>query len=180
LVPIWATARSGASANVRNIVILDASGVGLGRRVADVLSADSSIRTRGAPAPDPVVRVVSKADVSAAEDSATHEVMRPGSFVGYLVLDDSVLAGTRINYAGRNASSIAEIDKIRSAVRQAVTMDRLQREGVKPETINQISKMTLRMPAVRIDERGRSGSGTAGVFLGIGIGILLMMSITFH
>jgi ABC-2 type transport system permease protein len=135
---------------------------------------------RGTATATPQVRVVTPAALPAAEDSATREVMRPKSIVGYLVLDDSTLSAKRARYAGRNASSIVETEKLQSAVRQAMTSVLLQREGVKPETIAQVSNLSLSMPATRIDERGKGGSGQAAVFLGIGIGILLLMSIVFH
>ena len=39
---------------------------------------------------------------------------------------------------------------------------------------------TFRLTSERITERGRSGSGTGGVFAGIIVGVLLFMSIVFH
>jgi ABC-2 type transport system permease protein len=179
LVPVWVTARSAAGSDTRNIVILDATGTGLGQRVADVLMRDTSLASTGSSAV-PHVRVVSPASLPAAEDSAMHEAMRPKSIVGYLVLDDSALSAKRVRYAGRNASSIVETEKLQSAVRQALTTVLLQREGVRPETIAQVSNLSLKMPATRIDERGKGGSGQAAVILGIGIGVLLLMSIVLH
>jgi ABC-2 type transport system permease protein len=184
LIPAWVTARSAAGTASRNIVILDATGTGLGKRVADILTRDStatpSARAAAAAAPQPQVREVTAAALPAAEDAATHEVMRPNNVVGYLVLDDSTLATRRIRYAGRNASSIVDTDKLKAAVRQAFATVMLQREGVKPETIALISNLSLSMSQTRIDERGKGGSGQAAIFLGVGIGILLLMSIIFH
>ena len=182
LIPAWVTARSAAGTGSRNIVILDATGTGLGKRVADILTSDTTaaLRARAADAPKPQVREVTAAALPAAEDSATHEVMRPNNVVGYLVLDDSTLSTRRIRYAGRNASSIVDTDKLKSAVRQAFATVMLQREGVKPETIALISNLSLSMSQTRIDERGKGGSGQAAIFLGVGIGVLLLMSIIFH
>jgi ABC-2 type transport system permease protein len=128
----------------------------------------------------PRVREVTPAELPAAEDAATKEVMRPKSITGYLVLDDSTLSTRRVRYAGRNASTIVDMDRLKQAVRQAMTGMLLQREGVKPETIALVSNLSLAMPATRIDDHGKGGSGQAAVFLGIGIGILLLMSIVFH
>lgn len=182
LIPAWVTARSAAGTASRNIVILDATGSGLGKRVADVLTRDTTAAPARstAPTPEPQVREVTAAALPAAEDAATREVMRPNGVVGYLVLDDSTLATRRIRYAGRNASSIVDTDKLKAAVRQAFATVMLQREGVKPETIALISNLSLNMSQTRIDERGKGGSGQAAVFLGVGIGILLLMSIIFH
>ena len=182
LIPAWVTARSAAGTASRNIVILDATGSGLGKRVADVLTRDTTAAPARstAPTPEPQVREVTAAALPAAEDAATREVMRPNGVVGYLVLDDSTLTTRRIRYAGRNASSIVDTDKLKAAVRQAFATVMLQREGVKPETIALISNLSLNMSQTRIDERGKGGSGQAAVFLGVGIGILLLMSIIFH
>jgi ABC-2 type transport system permease protein len=188
LVPAWVAARSAAGAASRNVLILDATGSGLGRKVADILIADSSgtrvtKSSRGeAITADatPRVRELTAAELPAAEAAATKEVMKPKSISGYLVLDDSTLSSRRVRYAGRNASSIVDMDKLKSAVRQAMTSVLLQRDGVKPETIALVSNLSLSMPTARIDERGKGGSGQAAVFLGVGIGILLLMSIVFH
>jgi len=51
---------------------------------------------------------------------------------------------------------------------------------VKPETISLIINHSLSMSQTRIDERGKGGSGQAAIFLGVGIGVLLLMSIIFH
>ena len=181
LVPVYFSSRAVGAAGGRHIVILDATSAGLGQRVATLLRPDSArAPVDEAAAAGPEVRVVTPATLPNAEAEATKEVMKPKSFVGYVVLDDSTLAGARARYAGRNASSLAELDRIRSAVRQAVMMVRLEQEGVRPQTIAQVSRLPLRMPAVRIDERGRGASGQAGFFLGIGIGVLLLMSILMH
>ena len=180
LIPLWVTARSAAGASVRNIVILDATSTGLGKTVADVLMRDTAGTPNAAALPTPQVREVTPAQLAAAEDSATREVMKPNSIEGYLVLDDSTVSDRRLRYAGRNASSIVDMEKLKTAARQAFTGMMLRREGVKPETIALISNLSLNMPATRIDERGKGASAQAAVFLGIGIGILLLMSIIFH
>jgi ABC-2 type transport system permease protein len=181
LVPVYVSAKAAGASSVRNIAILDASTAQLGARIADVLASDSSAMRRGGPAPTRLqVRVVAPNALAATEDSLTREVMRPNSLTGYLLVDDSTLSGARARYAGRNASSLPEVDKLRSAVRQAVMAIRLEREGVRASTIAELNKLPLRMPTQRIDERGRGSSGQAGFFLGIGIGVLLLMSIIFH
>ncbi|MFL5612905.1 MAG: ABC transporter permease [Gemmatimonadaceae bacterium] len=182
LIPAWVTARSAAGGSSRNIIILDATGTGLGKRVADVLTRDTTaVSSRKAePLPTPEVREVTAAALPAAEDSATRAVMNPKGVVGYLVLDDSTTSSRKARYAGRNASSIVDTDKLKAAVREAFTGIMLQREGVKPETIALISNLSLNMSQTRIDERGKGGSGQAAIFLGVGIGILLLMSIIFH
>jgi ABC-2 type transport system permease protein len=59
-------------------------------------------------------------------------------------------------------------------------MVRLEREGVRPDVVNDIARTTFHLTSERLTERGRSGSGQAGLFAGIAIGLLLFMSIAIH
>ena len=180
LFPLYLASRSGASTSVRHITILDATGAGLGERVAKSLMTDSTIAPVAGDTVAPRVVNVTPAELPAREQAAAAEVQRPKHIAGYLVLTDSTLAGKTARYAGRNASTIGDMDKLRSALRQEVMMARLEREGVRKEIVNDLATTTLRLNSERLTERGRSGSGTAGIFAGISVAILLFMSIVFH
>ena len=180
LFPLYLASRSGASTSVRHITILDATGAGLGERVAKSLMTDSTIAPVAGDTVAPRVVNVTPAELPAREQAAAAEVQRPKHIAGYLVLTDSTLAGKSARYAGRNASTIGDMDKLRSALRQEVMMARLEREGVRKEIVNDLATTTLRLNSERLTERGRSGSGTAGIFAGISVAILLFMSIVFH
>src|ERR1051325_323638 len=125
LLPLYMTSRGGASANIRKVRIIDATGAGGGRGVAASIRADSSIADSVA---GPFVVNVTAADLKKAEDDAAAEVMKPKSLAGYLVLDDSTLSGKRARYAGRNAATISDMDRIESASRQSVMVVRLEQE----------------------------------------------------
>jgi ABC-2 type transport system permease protein len=180
LVPLYLTSKGSASSNVRHIAILDATGVGLGDRVAKALMADSTLRAPGADSIQPRVVVVSPTDLAAKEAAATSEVKKPKHIVGYLVLSDSTLAGRVARYAGRNASTISDMEKLTTILRQEVMMVRLEREGVKEGIVDELAKTRLRVSSERLSERGRSGSGAAGIFGGIMVGVMLLMSILIH
>jgi len=172
-------ARSGASSTVRHIAIVDATGAGLGVRIANALMADSSL---GNPADTlrPSVRVVSAAELPAAEAAAMAEVRQPKNLTGYLVLDDSTLKGVSARYAGRNASSIGDISKLESVLREQVMMMRLEREGVRQDIVGDLARNRLRFEPERVTDSGKGGSGLAGVAVGFAIGIILFMSILIH
>ena len=180
LFPMYMASRSGASDAVRHITILDATGAGLGDRVARALMTDSSLAQVAGDTVAPRVVSVTPAELPAREQAVASEVQLPKHIVGYLVLTDSALAGKSARYAGRNASTIGDVDKLRSAVRNEVMIARLEREGVRKEVVSDIATTTFRLNAERLTERGRSGSGTAGIFAGISVAILLFMSIVFH
>ncbi|HVX39385.1 MAG TPA: ABC transporter permease [Gemmatimonadaceae bacterium] len=178
LIPTYMSARGGVSASFRHIRILDATGAGLGDRVATLLQADTT--AKGDTVSGPFVQAVAPGQLAAAESSAVREVMTPKSLTGYLVLDDSTLAGKRARYAGRNASSVTDMDKLESAVRQSVMMVRLEHEGVNKQTIDDLAKSKLQLASERLTEKGRGGSGLSGLFAGVIVGVMLLMAIIVH
>jgi ABC-2 type transport system permease protein len=179
-ISVLVAAKSSASTNVRHIAILDASGAGLGQRVANALEADSSLKGPKSDSIAPRVQVVTLANLAQAESTATAEVRQPNHIVGYLALTDSTVTGVSARYAGRNASSITDIDKLGDVLRREVMMMRLQREGVRQDIVGDLARNRLRLSSERLTESGRGGSGMAGVALGFGIAILLFMSILIH
>lgn len=177
LVPIYVAAKSGTSPTSRKIRILDATGTGLGDRIATTFRIDKTLSDT---VTGPFVVAVTKDQLTKAEEDAAREVMSPKGLTGYLVVDDSTLSGNRARYVGRNASSLGEMDQLRTALRQAVTVTRLEREGVRPEIIQQVSKNSLQMATEKLTEKGRGGGGLAGLLGGVIVGILLLMSIIMH
>src|SRR5687768_166430 len=107
--PAYLSLRSRASRDVGRIAILDATGAGLGARVARAIAAPAadSAASAGVTAATPGarVRVVAEAELARAESLATAEVVRKETR-GYLVLTAATLAGDSARYAGRNASSL--------------------------------------------------------------------------
>ncbi len=179
LFPIYMASRGGASGSIRHITIIDATGAGLGDRVATALVNDKSL-SAAADSVKPRVEAVSAADLAAKEAAATVEVEQPGHITGYVVLDDSTLTGESARYAGRDASSISDMDKLTSVIREELMMVRLEREGVRQDIVGALARTHLKLNSERLSERGRSGSGTAGLFAGLGVGIMLLMLIVIH
>lgn len=180
MLPIFMSSRGGASAAVRHITIIDATGVGIGDRVASVLMADSALAQATHDSIKPRVVVATAADLAAKEAEATAEVRQTNHIVGYLVLDDSTLAGRSARYAGRNASTMSDMEKLTGILREQVMMFRLERGGVRPELVGDLARKRLQLSSERLSDRGRSASGVAGLFAGIIVGVLLLMSILIH
>ncbi|HEV8217622.1 MAG TPA: ABC transporter permease [Gemmatimonadaceae bacterium] len=178
--PLYIAAKSGASTAIRHITILDATGTGLGDRIAKSLMTDSTIARISDDTVATRVVNTTAADLPAREQAAADEVKLPNHSTGYLVLTDSTLNGKSARYSGRNASTIGDMDKLRSIVRQEVMVSRLEREGVRKDIVNDLATSTFRLNSERLTERGRGGSGQAGIFAGISVGLLLFMSIVFH
>ena len=174
IVPAWLSLRSGGIADLSETVIVDASGAGLGDRLADALATGSArMRTR------PEVRIVAPGDVAQAESLLTHDVMQR-VHSGYLVVDRETLAGERARYAGRAATSLPAIDRLRTTVRNVVMAARLETAGIDPEIARNMTLLPLRLESERITERGRGGSGRVNAIFSFGLAFLLYMSILLY
>ncbi len=182
LLPAWLALRTSATNDLNRIIVLDASGAELGQSVLANLKLDSvAARKQDSLAPfKPSLRIVTPSELAAAEERATGEIQKLHSYVGYLALRDSTLVTGRAHYAGRNASSIADMTRLESALRQSAMVVRLGREGVRPEVIKDISKFRTDIATERISEKGKSGSASAAIGVGFFLAFMLYMSIMLH
>jgi ABC-2 type transport system permease protein len=174
IVPAWLASRSKATSEVYNTAILDATGTDFGHRLAVAIAGDSTN-----PARMPTVRLVTPSQLTQAESVATRDVM--GNIKsGYIVVNQQTVAGEAARYAGRNATSLADMEKIRGAIRETILASRLQKVGLDNSKMKEITFIPLDFSAERITERGRGGSGMASVLFGFAIGFLLYMSIVIY
>ncbi len=174
IVPAWLSSRSKATSDIYNTTILDATANGFGHRLAINIAGDSTI-----PGRVPEVRVVAPSMLTRAESTATHEVMDKEK-TGYVVVDQQTLAGESARYAGRNATSIADMAQIKSAIRETILASRLEKVGLDNSRMKEITFIPLDFSTERITEKGRVGSGIASVMFGFAIGFLLYASIVIY
>lgn len=178
ILPGVLAARTKASSNAGNIVIIDASGTELGARVRARLSLPGAEDPPGGK-PAPSLKVVDRAGLAAAESLATKTVIAKDR-VGYLVLTDSTALGQRARYSGRNASTISDMQLLREAVRQTVLSMRFEKEGIDRGKIEALSSVRIQIDAERLDERGRGNSGIGSLILGYLVAFLLYMMIALY
>lgn len=174
IVPAWMASKSKATSDVYNTTILDATGTGFGHRLAVNIAGDTTISGRM-----PLVRIIAPSELSQAESVATREVMHKDK-TGYMVVNQQTLAGESARYAGSNATSIADMTQIKSAIRQTILASRLEKVGLDNEKMKEITFIPLDFSTERITERGRGGSGMASVLFGFAIGFLLYLSIVIY
>jgi ABC-2 type transport system permease protein len=174
ILPAIIARRTKASEDVAQIVVLDATGHGVGHRIADGLSfgitGDTS-RTR--------VQELSTHRLAEAESLATHAVMR-GELKGFLVLDSAATEGRRVRYAGRNASAEADMEMLRRVVRESVMQTRLEMAGVDPGRSAALVRTRLEFDLERITERGRGGSARVSVIMALIIVVILYMALMLY
>ena len=174
IIPAYMAKGRTASTEFTNAIILDATKAGIGQRVADAMSVG---RVPGSAAPN--VRVVAPAELSQAESTSTRLVMNKQAS-GYLVLTDQTLNGEELHYAGRNATSITDMERLRSTVKETIISQRLEKEGVRPARLKELTFMPLRLNAERITDKGRGGSGTVSIIFAGVVAFLLYMSIVLY
>lgn len=174
IVPAWMASKSTSTTDVYNTTILDATGTGFGHRLAVNIAGDTTI-----PGRMPIVKVLAPSELTQAESLATREVMRKEKS-GYVVVNQQTLAGESARYAGTNATSLADMTQIKSAIRQTILSTRLQKVGLNDQQMREITFIPLDFSTERITERGRAGSGMASVLFGFAIGFLLYLSIVVY
>ena len=170
ILPAYMATMTRPSKNVANIVILDASGTGLGDRIAQQLGSSGRITQ---------IRTVAPAGIALAESTATREVINK-TVEGYLVVDALTQSGERARYAGRNASTIPDIDRLQDATRGAVLAMRFEAAGLDAQKVQSLSRMHLKLDAERLTKEGRGASGKGNVALAYVMALLLYMSIILY
>ena len=194
ILPTYMTTRGLKNAHVASLHILDATGTGLGHRVAERLSKQGhgdSVATLGGGVgaargirtePDVIPSVVDDVNppkLAMAESLATKDVMRNLS-PGYLVLDSATLSSYKARYAGRNASAVGEMEMMQTAIRQSIIASRLEGAGIKPERIDALTDVKVDLSSVRLDERGRGDSGIVSFIFGAIVAFMLYMMIMLY
>lgn len=175
ILPAVLAVKQGTSKAATNVVLLDATGVGVGDRVRTAMSGGLQATDSSSAS----VRVVEPSQLAQAETLVTREVVA-GTHTGYLVLDTAVIGGGTARYAGRNAASEQDMDLLRSAVRQALLTQRLQAAGLDAMQVQRLTAVRTGFKAEKLDERGRGGSGIGSVIFGYLIAFLLYMMIALY
>jgi ABC-2 type transport system permease protein len=172
---------SGAPRRSPNVVVIDATAPvsALGGPRPGRLAPARPNRRGATPAAVPAGGDVAAAGVDEAQRAATLAVVRKER-EGVLVLDSLTLRGARASYAGRNASSLGDVERIRDVVRREVLTVRLMREGLPAERVSALTGPRLRLATERITDGGKGGSGAGGVIVATVVAFLLYLMILLY
>lgn len=177
ILPGYLSIRGIREARVSNVRIVDATGAGLGARIAEKLVPASLQATEaGARAQ---VDVVQMSELPALEETLVAAVMAR-DLVGYLIVDTATMASGRARYAGRNAGSVGEVEAVETAVRAALLSSRIESAGIDATTAESLTQLRVRLQSERITDTGKGGSGLAGAIFGFAIAFLLYISIILY
>jgi len=166
--------RSEGSRDVARIDVIDATGTGLGARVADALSEKYPLSRA------PYVRTVDPSKVLVEEDRSVLRVQRD-EVLGALVLDSTTIKGDSVRYAGRNAGSQMDVDAIHNVVRNVVLADQMATAGIDAKQVDRFSHIRLDLHTRKIGDKGvETGNPLALILLGYCVALLLYMMIVVY
>ena len=174
ILPAYLAVKQRPADTLANVIVLDATGTALGTRVADAL-------TKAYPKSHaPRVKNVAPDQLTASEDSAVAAVVRK-EVDGFIVLDSSTTANKSVTYAGRNASSVNDVQALMSIVKQQVMAQRLEHEGLDPTRVTAITEQKLDTKTEKIGNNGReTGGGTGNLIFGYIVAFLLYFMIALY
>jgi ABC-2 type transport system permease protein len=166
--------RSEGSRDVARIDVIDATGTGLGARVADALREKYPLSRA------PYVRTVDPSKVLVEEDRSVLRVQRD-EVLGALVLDSTTIKGDSVRYAGRNAGSQMDVDAIHNVVRNVVLADQMATAGIDAKQVDRFSHIRLDLHTRKIGDKGvETGNPLALILLGYCVALLLYMMIVVY
>jgi len=178
ILPAVLSVKSMREAKIGSVRIVDVTGTQLGERVLQRLTAATSLQNTTVDS-ELALDNVTAAQLAAHEDSLTLLVQQD-SLTGYLVLDSLTLAGRSARYAGRNAGSVGEGERVEAAVRAALFIHSAEQAGVDSTVAESLTRLRVQLRTERITDKGRGGSGLASAIFGFGIAFLLYMSILLY
>jgi ABC-2 type transport system permease protein len=162
------------TADLRYVVVLDATGTTVGRRIATELA--------GGVAGDPNqarVREIGPAQLASAEEQARRDVAARRA-VGFLVLDARSLNGGDVLYAGVNATALGDVDRIRSVVRQQLLAARLERLGLDRARSTAVAQSRIEFRTEQLTSQGRGASGQVSGVFALVVAVVLYSSILLY
>lgn len=184
--PAAMSVRSMRNARVSDVRVLDATGTGVGERVADRIRAinapapgDTTAAARRAPATQVTVETLEMAALAAREEALVADVAAE-RLTGFLVLDTGTVRTGDARYLGRNASSVGEGNQLEAALRRALISFRLEQIGVDGSIADTVSRFRVDLATERITDKGRAGSGFAGAIFGFILSFTLYMAIILY
>lgn len=172
-IPMYFTSRAAPSADMARITIIDATGSGIGARLATRLDGGATGDTSA------VYVDVPPTGIAAAESTATHDVIT-GARKGYLVLGPLLWPKPDVRYAGSNATSTIDMSRLQRMVHDELIATRLRSAGMDPHQVEALTALDIQMSPQRLTARGRGGSGEIGSIVAFVVAFVLYMTIFFY
>ena len=177
-VPALLTLRNMRADTSTSLIVIDATGAGLGDRVRTALTPTTPTATAVGRTD---VRVTPLDGIAAAESLATKEVVSK-TFDGYVVLDEKTLRGQSARYAGRNATAVGDMRRLETAIRNSTLAERLEGANLSASLVDSLTKSRLNLESERLTEQGRGSDASrrANTMFAVAVAFLLYMSMILY
>ena len=177
-VPALLTMRNLRADASASLVVIDATGAGLGDRVRAALTPTTPTTT---PVGRVDVRVTAPDAIAAAESLATKEVVSK-AYDGYVVLDDKTLSGVSARYAGSKATAVGDMRRLETAIRNSTLAERLEHANLSPSFVDSLTKSRLNLESERLTAQGRGSDASrrANIMFAVAVAFLLYMSMILY
>ncbi|MEX2610440.1 MAG: ABC transporter permease [Gemmatimonadota bacterium] len=161
------------------LVVLDATGRGIGAQVVAAVSAEQAgAGPRRAAEYEASVQDVEEVRAGAARADLRARVAAD-SLDGYLYLPAGLIDGGAAIYEGKNATNSSVTSQLRAATQQAVQGSRLADAGIDPARLG-AALAPVRLSTSRIDERGEQGSAEGALIMGMLMGFAIYLMVLLY
>jgi ABC-2 type transport system permease protein len=175
LLPAWMASRArGGSADLRGVIVVDATGTDLGQRVAFELAGGIFGDTTAGR----LVRVDASQAARAERDALA--AVREHRANGYLLLDGRTLSSDAARYVGRDAARQLDMTRLERLVRDAVFSYRLEQLGVPRTAVQQLGQHRFNLTATRLTDTGRTERGAVSMTFALMVSFFLYISIFIY
>ena len=176
-VPALLTMRNLRADATSSLIVIDATGAGLGERLRTALTPTTAAPNAGTID----VRVTPVDGIAAAESLATKAVVSK-EVDGYVVLDARTLRGERARYAGRKATAVGDMRRLETALRTSTLAERLESANLSPSLVDSLTRSRLELESERLTEQGRGSDASrrANTMFAVAVAFLLYMSMILY
>lgn len=125
------------------------------------------------------MRVSTMTEFKQAREDASRDVLT-GNLMGYLEIDSAAFFRGKVNYVGRNTTSLVTMQQLERTVNRAALQRKLEASGLDAEKSELLASEQVRVETERLSSRGRGGSGAIGVLFALSIAVTLYLTIFIH
>jgi len=172
--PPWLAMRTRAGVDVAKVLIVDATGAGLGSAMA----ADLAGGLQGTAAPPPVL-LVEPARLSATTDSLRARVL-DRSIPGFLTLSGETIDEGRASLLLLTGSALGVSERLEESLERQLRQARLVSIGVDLPDASFVAQLRVDLRTTRLQNDGREASARTSMLAGFAVAMLLYVAIVLY
>ncbi len=108
--------------------------------------------------------------------SEANKMVLQDQISSYIVIDSSIVRSRKFEYVSQNVSNFKEIERLQSTVKDIVVSNELQRNGVNPGLVKEVSK-PIDLETVKLSKTGEAEKTEAGSGFLIGYAFIFVLAL---